>query len=215
MEPITLREITALAAAVIAFIGTAIALWAAMKARRAHAATLVSVYRDFNDLVGKEIDVLGPLTPYHKDDNRHSVADKRLFFLGLFNRWRFDIGTSEERVHVRFRQDVMGKNLSDFKYKIHKERGYEMWVANECARVLKEIHDKEPYYKTRSYKFRLKTFWDVYFPRDYFLFLSSDGEDELSAIGHVGQAALRLDVRLCKGLTHLADVRQMSRPQWL
>jgi hypothetical protein len=126
-------------------------------------ALIVSMYREFNAFTVAEISLVGALTPYSKESNNNDVETKmRIFFLNLFNRWRFDIGTPEQEAHIYFREKVMGHHISKFADLIKTNRSYDESTANKCVKVLRDIYEREPYYEYDG-----RRFWNVYF-RDYF-----------------------------------------------
>ncbi|MCP4651370.1 MAG: hypothetical protein GY853_14995 [PVC group bacterium] len=145
---------------IVALAALSISVRSMKRANIANHATGVAMYTIFNNTVAEDIKSVGPITPYKKSSNEDNDSlRRRIHYLGLFNRWRFDIDSDEEKAHIKFRKDVMGESINDFAKKI-MNKGYSEDVAIQCVNVLKEIFKDEPYYRVEG-----ENFWNVYFDR--------------------------------------------------
>ena len=137
------------------------AIVAALSWRAAHQSSqfaAVGTYAAINKDFLEHIDVLNPLTPYPPVGRDHTPLEKealiRVSLLGTLSRFRFAANRQEKRLHVEFRECVMGSSLAEFRQLILK-RGGSSDLAALAPRVLREIHDREPYFGRR--------FWRTYF----------------------------------------------------
>jgi hypothetical protein len=129
------------------------AIFAALRWKASKQAAQIAshnMYRDTNDWIFKNSNLLGPLTPYGKENDKEKIIIRQLLLLHL-NRFKYSTIRKEQAEHINFRRMIMGNSLSDFK-NIIKKQGANDKLANKIINIFVSIKEKESYFDSDYWK---------------------------------------------------------------